>query len=141
LHYLPKRSGIYSLRLEVQLEAKLDLAGGKTRTTPFIDANFNADMRVLVRGRKATELVFDVKRRMVQHIVQRAAEAAPARKVRRVNMASYSSYPTGGPGPPCWLSDWGASRPERVHCPGLGGVGEEAEVPTLCGRPGLLAGE
>jgi integrase/recombinase XerD len=49
---------------------------GKTRTVPFIDANFKADMRQLVRGRKPGELVFDVKRRMIQHIVQNAAEAA-----------------------------------------------------------------
>lgn len=49
---------------------------GKTRTVPFIDQNFKADLRQLVRGRKPTELVFDVKRRMIQIIVQRAAEAA-----------------------------------------------------------------
>jgi integrase/recombinase XerD len=48
----------------------------KTRTVPFMDANFMADLRQLVRGRKPPEPVVNVKRRMIQHIVQHAAEAA-----------------------------------------------------------------
>jgi site-specific recombinase XerD len=53
----------------------------KTRAVPFMDANFLADLRQLVRGRKPTEPVVDVKRRMImiQHIVQHAAEAAAIR--------------------------------------------------------------
>jgi len=49
---------------------------GKTRTVPFIDVNFRADLRQLTRTLKRGEPVFDVKRRMIQLIVQRAAEAA-----------------------------------------------------------------
>lgn len=49
---------------------------GKTRTVPFIDPNFKADLRQLVRGRKPSEPVFDVKRRMIQHIVKNAAITA-----------------------------------------------------------------
>jgi integrase len=49
---------------------------GKSRTIPFIDANFRADMRQLTRTLKRGEPVFDVKRRMIQIIVQKAAEAA-----------------------------------------------------------------
>jgi integrase len=49
---------------------------GKTRTVPFIDANFLTDLRQLTQGYKATDPVFPIKRRMVQHIVRKAGEVA-----------------------------------------------------------------
>lgn len=49
---------------------------GKTRVVPFIDANFRADLRQYTRTLKRGEPVFPVKRRMIQVIVQRAAESA-----------------------------------------------------------------
>lgn len=62
---------------------------GKSRTVPFIDANFKADLRQLVRGRHPREPVFNVHRRMIQHIVQKAAEEAgitnPYRGARHVS--------------------------------------------------------
>ena len=49
---------------------------GKTRTVPFIDENFMTDLRQFVMGRKASDAVFEVKRRMIQHIVKNAGIAA-----------------------------------------------------------------
>lgn len=49
---------------------------GKTRMVPFVDANFKADLRQYTRTLKRGEPVFNVKRRMIQRIVQRAAEDA-----------------------------------------------------------------
>lgn len=49
---------------------------GRTRTIPFLDSNFMTDLRQFAMGRRLTDSVFDVKRRMIQIIVQKAAEAA-----------------------------------------------------------------
>lgn len=49
---------------------------GKTRTVPFIDSNFLTDLRQLTQGAKPTEQVFNIKRRMVQHLVAKAGVTA-----------------------------------------------------------------
>lgn len=49
---------------------------GKTRTVPFIDNNFLTDLRQLSNSMRSTDLLFPVKRRMIQHIVMKAGETA-----------------------------------------------------------------